>query len=361
MKSFILFSCIVLAAASFDGNTDVLNLDGSNFDQHVGGSKPAFVEFYAPWCGHCKSLAPEYEKVATAFKHQPVVVAAVDADKHRELGSRFEVSGFPTLKYFPAGSTTAEVYSGGRSAKDIVNFINGKAGTNARIKEAPTAVTVLTEASFDSVVKDPNKNVLVEFYAPWCGHCKKLAPDYEKLAKIFSSEKDVVIANLDATEHHAPAEAYGVSGYPTIKWFPKDNKEGVSYEGGRSVEDFVKYINEHAGTERTAEGGWLDTAGRIPDLDTITSTFMGDPAKRHALLAEAEAKAKSIAHKAKEYAKYYTMAMKKIIEKGEEFGAQEVARLERMVGSGSVAKEKLGEFAKRINIAKLFKREKNES
>jgi protein disulfide-isomerase A6 len=248
-----------------------------------------------------------------------------------------------------------------RSAKDIVSFINGKAGTSARIKEAPTAVTVLTEANFDSVVKDPNKNVLVEFYAPWCGHCKKLAPDYEKLAKIFSSEKDVVIANLDATEHRAPAESYGVSGYPTIKWFPKDNKEGVSYEGGRSVEDFVKYINEHAGTERTADGGWLDTAGRIPDLDTITSTFMGDPAKRHALLAEAEAKAKSIAHKAKEYAKYYTTAMKKIIEKGEEFGAQEVARLERMVGSGSVAKEKLGEFAKRINIAKLFKREKNES
>jgi len=360
MKSIILFSCIILAAA-IEGNTDVLHLDGSNFDQHVGGSKPAFVEFYAPWCGHCKSLAPEYEKVATAFKNQPVVVAAVDADKHKELGSRFEVSGFPTLKYFPAGSTTPEVYSGGRTAKDIVSFINGKAGTNGRIKEAPTAVPVLTEANFDSVVKDPNKNVLVEFYAPWCGHCKKLAPDYEKLAKIFSSEKDVVIANLDATENKAPAEAYGVSGYPTIKWFPKDNKEGVSYEGGRSVDDFVKYINENAGTERTPDGGWLETAGRITDLDTITSSFMGDPAKRHSLLAEAEAKAKSVVHKAKEYTKYYIMAMKKVIEKGEEFGAQEVARLERMVGSGSVAQEKLGEFAKRINIAKLFKRDKSES
>jgi protein disulfide-isomerase A6 len=112
MKSIILLSFVILAVAASEGNPDVLHLDGSNFDQHVGGSKPAFVEFYAPWCGHCKNLAPEYEKVAAAFKNQPVVVAAVDADKHRELGSRFEVSGFPTLKYFPAGSTTPEAYSG---------------------------------------------------------------------------------------------------------------------------------------------------------------------------------------------------------------------------------------------------------
>lgn len=63
-----------------------------------------------------------------------------------------------------------------------MDFLNQKAGTNARIKEAPTAVTVLTDDNFDSIVKDSTKNVLVEFYAPWCGHCKSLAPIYEKLA-----------------------------------------------------------------------------------------------------------------------------------------------------------------------------------
>jgi len=100
------------------------------------------LNFFAPWCGHCKSLAPEYEIAATAFAKLPVKIGSVDADKHKDLGGRFGVSGFPTLKYFPAGSKEGEAYNGGRTAKDIVSFINGKAGTHARIKEAATAVVI---------------------------------------------------------------------------------------------------------------------------------------------------------------------------------------------------------------------------
>jgi len=351
----LLLSAVALTFAAYDETSDVLNLDPSNFDQYVGGDKPAFVEFYAPWCGHCKNLIPEYEKLATAFKSQNAIIAAVDADMHRDLGSKFGVTGFPTLKYFPAGSQTPEAYSGGRTAKDIASFINGKAGTNGRIKEAPTAVTVLTDATFDSVVNDPNKNVLVEFYAPWCGHCKKLAPDYEKVAKIFSSEPDIVIANLDATENRAPAEKFGVSGYPTLKWFPKDNKAGVAYEGGRGVEDFVKYINENAGTERTANGGFLETAGRIPELDELVTRFMQNPSERAAILEEAQKKVPSITHKNADLAKFYLVGMKRVIEKGADYGSTEAARLERMIASGSIAPEKQGEFYKRVNIAKAFK------
>ena len=83
--------------------SDVKDLSPDNFDSVVDGSTGAFVEFYAPWCGHCKKLAPEYEIVATAFKRfsSKVVVAKVDCDSHRELCGRFGVSGYPTLKYFP--------------------------------------------------------------------------------------------------------------------------------------------------------------------------------------------------------------------------------------------------------------------
>jgi len=343
------------AFAMYEGTSDVLSVDSSSFDQHVGGNHPAFVEFYAPWCGHCKHLTPEFEKLASSAKGQAVKIVAVDADKDKALGSRFGVSGFPTLKYFPAHSTEPEAYNGGRTAKDIATFINGKAGTNIRIKEAPTAVTVATDASFDSLVLDPSKHALVEFYAPWCGHCKKLAPDYEKLAKIYNSEPDVLVVNLDATENSKVATKYGVSGYPTIKWFPKDNKAGVDYNGGRTLDDFVQFINKEAGTERTADGGFSATAGRIPELDDLAERFMKAHDQRKKILAETEAKIAAVGtHPNAEYAKFYKIAMKRIVEKGDGFGAEEVSRLERMIATGNVIPEKLGEFSKRINIARLF-------
>jgi len=287
------FLLLVLCAYLINAS-DVLELTPDNFDKNVGGGEPAFVEFFAPWCGHCKSLAPEYEKVATAFARLPVKVASVDADKYKDLGGRFGVSGFPTLKYFPAGSTEPEAYNGGRTAQDILSFINGKAGTNARIKEAPTAVTVLTDSNFDSIVLDTNKNVLVEFYAPWCGHCKSLAPVYEKLATAFASEPDVVIAKLDATAEKKKGEEYGVSGYPTLKWFPKDNKKGKDYDGGRDLGAFITYLNENAGTERTNDGGFLPSAGLIADFKDLVHTFRSDAAGRKAVLKELEGKLKSL-------------------------------------------------------------------
>jgi len=342
--------------ASLVTASDVLQLTPDNFDDHVGKGEPAFVEFFAPWCGHCKSLAPEYEKVATAFAKLPVKVASVDADKYKDLGGRFGVSGFPTLKYFPAGSQEPEAFSGGRSAKDIIDFINQKAGTNARIKEEPTSVTVLTDANFDSIVKDSNKNVLVEFYAPWCGHCKTLAPIYEKLATIFASEPDVVIAKLDATQEKKKSEEYGVTGFPTLKWFSKDDKSGQAYEGGRDLTSFIQYINANAGTERTDDGKWHPTAGLITELEELVTKFKtGAKDVRKKLLAELDSHLPKIS-KNKESGKFYQLTMKRIIEKGEDFIHAESSRLQRIIDSGSIAADKIGEFAKRLNIVNHFKK-----
>jgi protein disulfide-isomerase-like protein len=77
----------------------------STFNKVIDGSKAALIEFYAPWCGHCKRLTPEYKKLGEAIATNPklnsrVVIAKVDADQHRELGERFQVQGFPTSKSF---------------------------------------------------------------------------------------------------------------------------------------------------------------------------------------------------------------------------------------------------------------------
>lgn len=79
------------------------------------------IEFYAPWCGHCKSLAPEWEKFAKAMEGI-VNVGAVDADAHRDIGGQYGVQGFPTIKFFGEDKSKPLDYSGGRTANDLINF-----------------------------------------------------------------------------------------------------------------------------------------------------------------------------------------------------------------------------------------------
>ncbi|XP_059487781.1 protein disulfide-isomerase A3 [Neocloeon triangulifer] len=102
--------------------------------------------------------------------------------------------------------------------------------------------------NFDDVVTNVDKDVLVEFYAPWCGHCKKLTPIYDELGEKMKGE-DVSIVKMDATANDVPS-TFDVRGFPTIYWVPKNKKDSpVRYEGGREVSDFVEYIAKHATNE----------------------------------------------------------------------------------------------------------------
>lgn len=170
LKYFLSAIPFLLSGAS--AASDVIDLIPSNFDSIVLKSgKPALVEFFAPWCGHCKSLAPIYEELGTAFASQKdkVTVAKVNADEHRDLGKRFGVQGFPTLKWFDGKSDKPEDYSGGRDLESLSSFITDKSGVKAKSpKKKPSDVVMLTDASFkEKVGKD--QDVLVAFTAPWCG------------------------------------------------------------------------------------------------------------------------------------------------------------------------------------------------
>ena len=142
----------------------------------------------------------------------------MDADADKTLNSRFGIQGFPTIKFFPKGTTSPEDYTGGRTADDIIAYIGERTGTKSKIAKTASNVVDLTPSNFDSIVGDGNKDVLVEFYAPWCGHCKSLAPVYELLGTAFRNEDNCVVARVDADAHRDLGESYMYLVFNYFKW-----------------------------------------------------------------------------------------------------------------------------------------------
>lgn len=175
IKSFVLAALAATAAAK----SAVIDLIPSNFDDVVLKSgKPTLVEFFAPWCGHCKKLAPVYEELAGAFEHakDKIQIAKVDADAERDLGKRFGIQGFPTLKYFDGKSNKPEEYKSGRDLESLSAFITDKTGAKTKKKlELPSEVVMLNDVTFAETIGS-DKNVLVAFTAPWCGRMSLLNP-----------------------------------------------------------------------------------------------------------------------------------------------------------------------------------------
>jgi protein disulfide-isomerase A6 len=175
IKSFVLGALAATVAAK----SAVIELLPSNFDDIVLKSgKPTLVEFFAPWCGHCKKLAPVWEDLANTYEHtKDVQIAKVDADAQRELGKRFGIQGFPTLKFFDGKSAKPEEYKSGRDLESLTNFIVEKTGVKPKKKlEMPSEVTYLNDATFSKAIGG-DKHVLVAFTAPWCGRQFCLFPN----------------------------------------------------------------------------------------------------------------------------------------------------------------------------------------
>jgi protein disulfide-isomerase-like protein len=119
---------ICAAVAAFPEEEDVVVLTADNFDSFIKQSPLALVEFYAPWCGHCKQLAPHYAEAARMLQGE-VPVAKVDCTTEKEVCADQQVRGFPTLKLFQNGKPIE--YQGARTAEAIVSFIKKNTGPAA--------------------------------------------------------------------------------------------------------------------------------------------------------------------------------------------------------------------------------------
>jgi len=448
-------SILLLLAGTSLAADDVLVLTTAGWDQHLTDTKHTLVEFYAPWCGHCKKLLPEYEKAAAELKDKGVKLGKVDATEEKELSTRYSIKGFPTMVWFEDGKETE--YDGGRTADTIVEWVNSMIGppifiegpgvvvepnetkpaivlhseslspgfeaaakanrrkaswhfaqeagaskillhhkgeepvefatdigdmekvtqflldnafpmfgkldadtfdkymeagkgmvwslfpneedgfegierkyrpmmaevakqfrgrffvtfTNTeKFKEAVENMLSITEfpaiavqkkagdkkkyvytaemtaekiAAFIADVEagkvepklksepepppsddpvrisvastleqdlfSPDKDVMLEVYAPWCGHCKKLEPEYSKLAKKIKKEEltDLIsIAKIDGVANDSPIESVDWSGFPTIFFVKAGTTEPIVYDGERTAKSLWKYVKKHA-------------------------------------------------------------------------------------------------------------------
>ncbi|KAF7804902.1 putative protein disulfide-isomerase A6 [Senna tora] len=345
------FALLVLSAIA----DDVVVLTEDTFEKEVGQDRAALVEFYAPWCGHCKKLAPEYKKLGSSFrKVKSILIGKVDCDEHKSLCNKYGVSGYPTILWFAKGSLEPKRYKGPRTAESLAEFVNAEGGIKLKITTASSNVVVLTPNNFDEVVLDETKDVLVEFYAPWCGHCKKLAPTYEKVAAAFKLEEDVVVANLDADKYKDLAAKYDVKAFPTLKLFPKKKKGGEMYGGGRELDDFVAYINDKCGTSRNGKGQLTSKAGRIESLDALVKEFVDASDKeKKAMFDRIEEEVEKLKGAAFRHGKIYLKAANNYMERDSDYANNEIQRLQRMLDK-SISPAKADEFTIKKNILSTF-------
>lgn len=160
-----------------------------------------------------------------------------------------------------------------------------------------------------------------------------------------------MIAKVDAEAENARALAkeQGVTGYPTIKFFPAGSTEPEAYAGARSEEAFVEFLNTKTGSHRAVGGGLDNKAGTIAALDKLVADYA--PAEKFdKLAAEIQKTAKDLQDK---YAEYYVKVANKLSE-NREYAEKELARLIKILRKGSSAPEKVDDIISRSNILRGF-------
>jgi len=207
--------------------------------------------------GHEKhpKIHEKFHKVAKGFKGK-ILFVHIDTDS--EDNSRIleffglKTEELPTVRLVNLESDLTKYkpdwteFSEGNMRQFAQDLLDMKLKPHLMSEEIPDTwdkepVKVLVGKNFDEVAKDAEKDVFVEFYAPWCGHCKQLAPTWDKLGEKYKDVSDIVIAKMDSTANEL--EDVKIHGFPTIKLFPKGSGAPVDYQGERTLEALTRFID----------------------------------------------------------------------------------------------------------------------
>ncbi|XP_059469333.1 thioredoxin domain-containing protein 5 [Neocloeon triangulifer] len=197
------------------------------------------------------NLAPTWEELAQSLDESlGVSVGKIDCTLHKGVCNEFEVKGYPTMLWIEDGKKI-EKYQGARSLNDLKDYVlrksssDNKGQTAAPVVSESSPVLSLTGSSFDSSID--TGVTFVKFYAPWCGHCKRMATTWEDLAQKFKENPSVQIAKVDCTleENKELCSAQEVNGFPTV-FIYRDGEKITEYNGSRSLDDLYQFVLKHS-------------------------------------------------------------------------------------------------------------------
>jgi len=223
LTTLIITSVLTEGHWGYQEEEDVIVATTSTFDEIINKYDHVLVEFYAPWCGHCKSLAPEYSQAAAALKRSDpqVPLVKVDATVEKDLATKYGVSGFPTLKWFVKG--TESEYKGGRTKAEIVEWITKKTGPSSKN---------ITSADMLKELQDENK-VLVTYFGK-----DESEAGYKTFMQVAATTDGVSFSHTFAAEFN---EEFGNQ----VVLFKQFDDKRADLAADATAEDFTAWLEEH--------------------------------------------------------------------------------------------------------------------
>ncbi|KAI0829211.1 thioredoxin-domain-containing protein [Trametes gibbosa] len=271
----LLVSSVILASAALpvvSSETELLVLTPDNFDTTVSDGV-WFIEHFSPYCGHCRHFAPTWKQLVdqTESKADPGIhLAQVNCAVHGDLCRKNGVDGYPQMNLYRNGKFV-ETFKQARTLEILTTYLdthaeprNPPAPTTSALQMQVTGVTQdelvakaqnsredvnprgvvvsLDEHNFRSTVD--KGDIFVKFFAPWCGHCKKLAPIWDQLAG--SMQHKLNIAEVNCEDHKAICKQEGIEGYPMLFYYGGKGAK-TEYTGGRKLEQLAAFANKVSG------------------------------------------------------------------------------------------------------------------
>ncbi|XP_064611857.1 uncharacterized protein LOC135475846 [Liolophura sinensis] len=269
------------------------------------------------YCDACTDLYPEFITVASLFAREKNIFFGKVSDS--KLIDMLDIKEFPSVVYYEHGSASHQPLLGDISIDNLVSTV--KKGMRGDFSDIQIKYTVpLTDSTFEECIANPRQHAFIIVYDKDSASTAEAELKlFEDLAMTFKHDEELLIGSINATKEIKLAGDFAVKRYPAFYWYGKGDKSIRKRYGGRmDIDELLAFVNDQTNLDRKLGGELMESAGRVPELDTLVAMYIDDIMEGVELEA-AIADAKEYAKNAKinrKYAPYYVTLLKKINDAG---------------------------------------------